>query len=151
MKYTIQTGVNNPILRTMSEEVAGIDDEIRDFFSLLRKAMRENEGVGLAAPQIGRNIRIIATTQWIKKNNKNKLINETIMINPNITERSAEMIITEEACLSVPDVYGKVKRHKSITVEFMDNKGNKQTKKLKDFNATIIQHEIDHLNGILFV
>jgi peptide deformylase len=107
--------------------------------------------VGLAAPQIGKNIRIIATTQWVRKNNKNKLINETIMINPNITKKSKEMVIAEEACLSVPDVYGNVKRHKNIVIEYMDSKGNKQTKKLKDFNATIIQHEIDHLNGVLFV
>ena len=73
------------------------------------------------------------------------------MINPKILETSNEMFIGEEACLSVPDVYGNVKRHKSIAVEYTDIKGNRQTKKLKDFNARIIQHEIDHLDGILFV
>jgi peptide deformylase len=73
------------------------------------------------------------------------------MVNPVITDRSKEMITAEEACLSVPDVFGFVRRHKSIAVEFLDHKGHKQTKKLKDFNATIIQHEIDHLDGVLFV
>ena len=76
---------------------------------------------------------------------------ETLMVNPVITDMSKEMITAEEACLSVPDVFGFVRRHKSVTVEFLDHKGHKQTKKLKDFNATIIQHEIDHLDGILFV
>lgn len=113
--------------------------------------MYSNDGVGLAAPQIGKNIRVIATTQREKKSDKNKLIGETIMINPVITDTSKEMITAEEACLSVPDVFGFVRRHKSVTVEFLDHKGHKQTKKLKDFNATIIQHEIDHLDGVLFV
>jgi len=110
-----------------------------------------NDGVGLAAPQIGNNIRVIATTQREKRSDKNKLIGETIMVNPVITDMSKEMITAEEACLSVPDVFGYVRRHKSVTVEFLDQKGHKQTKKLKDFNATIIQHEVDHLDGILFV
>ena len=73
------------------------------------------------------------------------------MVNPVLTDTSKEMITAEEACLSVPDVFGFVRRYKSVTVEFLDHKGHKQTKKLKDFNATIIQHEIDHLDGVLFV
>jgi len=73
------------------------------------------------------------------------------MINPMITDKSKEMITGEEACLSVPDVFGLVRRHKNIVVEYLDAKGNKQKKKLKDFNATIIQHEMDHLDGVLFV
>ena len=73
------------------------------------------------------------------------------MINPKIMETSQEMAIDEEACISLPDVFGKVKRHKTILVTYTDIKGHKQTKKLKDFNARIVQHEIDHLDGILFV
>lgn len=73
------------------------------------------------------------------------------MINPMITDKSKEMITGEEACISVPDVFGLVRRHKNIVVEYLDAKGNKQKKKLKDFNAVIIQHEIDHLDGVLFV
>lgn len=151
MKYTIQTWVNNPILRSKSVEVETIDDELQLFFLALRKMMYANDGVGLAAPQIGNNVRVIATTQREKKSGKSKLIGETLMVNPVITDKSKEMITAEEACLSVPDVFGFVRRHKSVTVEFLDHKGHKQTKKLKDFNATIIQHEIDHLDGVLFV
>jgi len=68
------------------------------------------------------------------------------MINPIIKEASQDMIIWEEACISLPDCLGLVKRHKSIIIEYLDLKGNKQKKKLKDFNAVIVQHEIDHLN-----
>ena len=73
------------------------------------------------------------------------------MINPIITEKSKETIIWEEACISLPDCIGKVKRHKNIQVEFLSSEGKKKTKKYKNFNAVIIQHEIDHLNGILFM
>jgi peptide deformylase len=73
------------------------------------------------------------------------------MINPKITERSKETILREEACISLPNCTGMVKRHKAITIEFLDIQGKKQNKKYKEFNAVIIQHEIDHLDGILFM
>lgn len=151
MNYDIQTWVNNPILRARSQEVDKIDKSLAEFFPVLKKMMRTHDGVGLAAPQIGKNIRVIATTQWQKKGDKKKFVWEIIMINPKLLQVSKETFLAEEACLSVPDVYGYVKRHKNIMIEYMDIKGNKQTKKLKDFNATIVQHEIDHLDGILFV
>ena len=114
--------------------------------------MWKNKWVGLAAPQVGRNVRIIATTQWSvnKRNADDKLLGETIMINPEIIEKSQDMILWREACISLPDILGTVKRHKSIIVRYLDTKGNKQIKKLKDFNAVIVQHEMDHLEGVLF-
>ena len=72
------------------------------------------------------------------------------MINPVIVDKSKEMIIWEEACLSLPDTFGNVKRHKIVTVEFMDIKWIKQKKKYKDLNAVIVQHETDHLDWVLF-
>lgn len=132
-------------------EVKKIDDDLQSFFVTLKRMMRNHDGVGLAAPQVGENIRIIATTQRERTGKKNKYLGETIMVNPVIIDASKEMISAEEACLSVPDVFGYVKRHKSVVVQYLDQKGNKQKKKLKDFNATIIQHEIDHLDGVLFV
>ncbi len=151
MKYSLQTGANNPILRSISDAVVKIDDEIKELALILRKMMWSNDGVGLASPQIGKNLRVIATTQWAKNKDRKKLLSETLMINPEITEASKETIIFEEACISLPDITGNVKRHKNITVHYMDIKWHKQTKKYKDFNAVIIQHEIDHLDGILFV
>ena len=144
-RYTIQTGDHNPILRTKSELIDEITPEIKEFCQDLIKLMWKNKGVGLAAPQVGKNICIIATTQRDTKKGKEKLLSETIMINPILKDLSEDMIVWEEACISLPDILGKVKRHKSLTVEYLDIKGNQQKKKLKDFNAVIVQHEIDHL------
>lgn len=72
------------------------------------------------------------------------------MINPQIIQASGEMSLSKESCLSLPGLEGTVKRHKNIQVEYVDLKGNLQTKKVKDLNAFIIQHEIDHLDGILY-
>jgi peptide deformylase len=73
------------------------------------------------------------------------------LINPEIKTTSLECEFGEEGCLSIPGIYKPVKRNKRIHVEFMDIKGNKQTLEFEDLNARVIQHEIDHLNGILFV
>jgi len=73
------------------------------------------------------------------------------MINPKIIDRSKETILREEACISLPDCTGMVRRHKGIHVEFTNTQGKKQKQKYKDFNAVIIQHEIDHLDGVLFM
>jgi len=147
----IQTGINNPILRNISEEVEEINQDLIVFCHKLVVLMYQNKGVGLAAPQVGENIRVIATSQRDKKKTKDKFLGETIMINPKIIEKSKETILREEACISLPNCTGMVKRHHSITVEFIDLKGKKQTKKYKEFNAVIIQHEIDHLDGVLFM
>lgn len=147
----VQTGMNNPILRSVSEEIEEISDELIIFCHKLQLLMWQNKGVGLAAPQVGENIRVIATSQRDKKKTKDKLLGETIMINPKIIEKSKETILWEEACISLPNCTGMVKRHNAITVEFLDIQGKKQTKKYKEFNAVIIQHEIDHLDGILFM
>lgn len=154
MKYPIkriQTGMNNPILRTISEEIQEINQEIIDFCNKLTVLMYQNKGVGLAAPQVGENIRIIATSQREQKKTKDKLLGETIMINPKIIDKSKETILWEEACISLPNAIGMVRRHRAITVEFLDLKGKKQNKKYKEFNAVIIQHEMDHLDGVLFM
>jgi len=154
MKYPIkhiQTGMNNPILRTISEEVEEVTQDLIVFCHKLLVLMYQNKGVGLAAPQVGENIRIIATSQRDKKKTKDKFLGETIMINPKIIEKSKETILREEACISLPNCTGMVRRHNAITVEFMDIKGKKQSKKYKEFNAVIIQHEIDHLDGVLFM
>ncbi len=154
MKYPIkkiQTGINNPILRSTSEEVKEISEELIWFCDKLLSAMFENKWVGLAAPQIGENIRVIATSQREKKPRKDKFLWTTIMINPTIIDKSKETILWEEACISLPNCIGMVRRHKGIHVEFIDTKGKKQRQKYKDFNAVIIQHEIDHLDGVLFM
>lgn len=148
--YPVQTGIDNAILRKKSKEIDEITDEIKEFSEILSKLMWEYDGVGLAAPQVGKNIRMIIITQWKITKKEYGLIGESVMINPKIIQASQEMTLSTESCLSLPWLEGKVKRHKSIQVQYTDIKGNQQTKKVKDFNAFIIQHEIDHLNGILY-
>ena len=147
----IQTWINNPILRSVSDEVEEITEELIEFCDKLLVSMYENKWVGLAAPQVGENIRVIATSQREKKPKKDQLLWTTIMINPKIIDTSKETILWEEACISLPNCTGMVRRYKGIHVEFLDIKGKKQKQKYKDFNAVIIQHEIDHLDGVLFM
>ncbi|MDR2189915.1 MAG: peptide deformylase [Candidatus Peribacteria bacterium] len=158
--YPLSVGVDNPVLRQISQPIDVIDSDVKDFGDVLLTLMYEYDGVGLAAPQLGKNIRMIAVTEWEEKKttprkgkqaSHKKLVGERIMINPEILEYSTTTQITEEACLSVPKVFGDVKRYQRIKVKYQDSKGKIITKKLTGFNAVIVQHEIDHLNGILFV
>jgi len=136
--YPIQTWIENKILRTKSEKIDKITNDVIDFAEDLMELMYEYDGVWLAAPQIWKNIRMIAVTFWKESKKWPEWIDEEIMIN-------------EEACLSVPNVIWKVKRHQNIVVEYLNTKWKKKTKKIKNYNAFIVQHEIDHLNWVLFV
>ena len=149
--YPIQIWINNPILRKVSEKIEKIDEDIQNFGQELMELMIVNDGAWLAAPQVWKNIRMIATTQRKETKKDIKFLWDTLMINPEIIEKSKEMVISDEACLSIPKFKGNVKRHKAITVEYLDLKWKKQTKKLKGLSAFIVQHEYDHLDGILFV
>lgn len=149
--YPIQTWVENKILRTKSKEISNINSDLIEFADDLLELMYEYDWVGLAAPQIGKNIRMIAITIWKQSKKWQELASEEIMINPKIIEKSEEMVKSEEACLSVPNVIWTVKRYKNITVEYKNIEGFKKKKKLKNYNSFIVQHEIDHLEWILFV
>lgn len=149
--YPIMTGINNEILRKKSEKVTKIDDDLIELWEIMLSLMYENDWVWLAAPQIWKNIRMIAVTSRKETKKWPELASETVMINPEIIEKSTEMADSKEACLSIPNMAWRVKRHKNITVEYTDFHWNKKTKKLRDYNSFIIQHEIDHLDWILFV
>lgn len=142
MILTVETGTDNEILRKKSKPVKTITKETQKFIKKMEETMMAEKGVGLAAPQVGRNERIIVA-----------LFNQkTIMpmINPEITAHSDDTVVGEEGCLSLPGQWGNVRRFKDISVKFQTAKGEDRTMKLSDFNARIVQHEIDHLNGILF-
>jgi len=135
----------NPILRRISKNfnVKNIKtDDAQEFFNNMEVTMIKKDGVGLAAPQVGKNIRVITV------NTKEGVI---CCINPEITKKSIMKEIDEEGCLSIPETFGKVKRHKNVTCIYLDRVGNKQELKAKGLLARIIQHEIDHLDGILFI
>lgn len=105
--------------------------------------MYETKGVGLAAPQIGLSQRIIAIGA--------PDLEPIVLVNPEIVKRSLTSMSSEEGCLSVPGVWGFVRRSKTITVKGFTTDGKPWKKNVRDFEGTIYQHEIDHLNGILFI
>jgi len=135
----IITGNDNQILRTISQNI-----KIKDINSLskkLYKIINRQKALGLAAPQIGENVRI-----FLAKIGKSFMI----LANPKILSQSFTKKIAEEGCLSLPGKWGEVERFEEITVEFLDQKGQKKKMNLKDLDARVVQHEIDHLDGILF-
>jgi peptide deformylase len=142
MILNIQTGRDNPILRKKSEPVREITKKTAKLIKDMEETMILSKGVGLAAPQIGVHERVILITLGNKK--------ILAMINPNITAVSEDTAVAEEGCLSLPGQWGKIRRSKAVTVEFMTSKGQKTVMKFKDFEAREIQHEADHLDGILF-
>ena len=148
--YPIVTWENNPILREISKEVTEFNDELIEFWNALIELMYYYKGVGLAAPQLGKNIRMIAVShrKWSGKNKKR--ISDEVLVNPQIINHSSETILFEEACLSLPEKYGLVKRFQTIKVTYNNPEWKKYTKTFSWYNAIIIQHEIDHLDGILF-
>ncbi len=150
-KYPLETGANNPILRAKNAPVSKITKETKEFGKALLELMYEYEGAGLAAPQIGENTRMIAVSFWKDDGKRLKRVGDTVMINPEIISKSDKMIVSEEACLSLPKLSGDVLRHQSIKVTWLDLNGKKHTDKFSDYNATIIQHEIDHLDGVLYI
>ena len=148
--YPIQTWLNNPILRTKSKEIDLNDiksDKIQDFAQILFTWMEMYDGIWLAAPQIWENLRIVAVCQLDKK--EKDIIWAEVLINPKIIEKSWEYI-SEEGCLSLPGLEWKVKRYKKVKVEYYDINWEKHTIEGENLNAAILQHEIDHLDWILF-
>jgi peptide deformylase len=142
--------VTDPVLRKKSKPVKKVDKKIKSLIGDLKDtllAQKNPEGVGLAAPQIGKNLEIFAMKQG-------KEI--TIVINPKIlsikvTKKITKDTKTLEGCLSLPNFYGPLIRSKKITIKYLSEEGKKVTNTFKGFSAQIIQHEIDHLNGVLFV
>jgi len=149
--YSLEIGERNPILRAVSKPVTKITKDIKEFSDIILDKMYEFEWVGLAAPQIWVSQRIIAVSFWDDKDEEEATcIGDTVMINPTIIRKSDEKFLFEEACLSLPWVKGDVLRHRHIKVTYTTPDGKEHTKKLSNMSSVIIQHEIDHLDGILF-
>lgn len=120
-----------------------LDKEQQDFFKALLYTMKKHKGVGVAAPQVG----VLKRFCFVSNNGKKP----QLLINPVITKRSSAKEWAEEGCLSIPQVYGKVERNVSVTVEFVNQNAEKEELEASGFLARVIQHEIDHLDGILFI
>lgn len=135
-------GDREKILRGKAGSVGKPDERIRELIRTMRRVMHEAEGVGLAAPQIGVPLRV-----FIAEVNKKFYA----LLNPEIVKSSSEMEYFEEGCLSVPGLYGNVKRPSKITVVAMNERGKRVKIKAWGLLARVFQHEIDHLNGVLFI
>lgn len=135
-----------PVLREKAKKVTLFDEELRNLIDDMAETMFDAPGVGLAAPQIGESIQLIVVDTSVDEENQSHMA----LINPKITETEGNQI-DEEGCLSVPELTSKVKRFKKINVDFQDIEGKKQQLETEDRFAVILQHEIDHLKGILFI
>jgi len=137
----------NKILRQVSKPIDKVGNEERKLMNDMLDSMYLANGIGLAAIQIGIPKRIIVIDLSKDKNIKNPIY----FCNPVIKEKNLEKAIYEEGCLSVPNQFAEIERPSKCTVEYLDYNGDKQEIKAEGLLATCIQHEIDHLEGILFI
>ncbi|MBL1209323.1 peptide deformylase [Geminocystis sp. GBBB08] len=145
--------IGNPILREIATEVTEIDNpKIQTLIDELILTTKEAHGVGIAAPQIGKSYRIIIVASHPNFRYPDApFMSPIAMINPRIVSHSEEIVIATEGCLSVKEKRGCVPRYRDIVVEYITRDGYCQRQEYSNFVARIIQHELDHLNGILFV
>ena len=137
--------LGSPVLRQQAGAVRTVDDEVRKLVDDLFETMRAAKGVGLAANQIGVARRVAVVD--VGDDDPPPLV----LINPTILERSAERETAEEGCLSIPDIFGDVARPGRVVVEALDQDGQSFRVEARGYKARAIQHEIDHLDGILFL
>lgn len=144
--YPIIT-IPDPVLRQPADPVERVDAELRKLADDMLATMYDAPGVGLAAPQIGISRRLIVMDGARDDEPKAPIV----MVNPEILERSEELRVHEEGCLSIPEVTAEVERPAITRVSYLDREGKPREAELEGILSTIVQHEIDHLNGVLFI
>lgn len=137
----------DPVLRKETEKITVFDEKLSQLVADMVDTMYDAPGVGLAAPQIGQSLRLIVVDISESKDGPKQ---HMALVNPEITDHEGKQI-DEEGCLSVPELTANVKRYQKITVSYLDIQGQAQKISTEDRFAVVLQHEIDHLNGILFV
>lgn len=135
------------VLRQPAKRITKVDDELRQLIREMLQTMYSNDGIGLAAPQVGIHKQLIV----IDIEPDNAANPPLILINPTIKQVSKEICVAQEGCLSIPNVYMDVKRPEVVEIAYKDEYGRPRTLKAKDLLARCIQHEMDHLNGVVFV
>lgn len=136
----------DPVLRQKAKKITTFDDSLQDLITDMAETMYDAPGIGLAAPQIGESVQMIVVDISREEDEQRSMV----MINPTITEKEGTQV-DEEGCLSVIDLTASVKRSKKITVSYQDIEGKEHEMTVEDRFAVVLQHEIDHLNGILFI
>ena len=134
-------------LRAIAEPIVKVDDEVKALAKDMLETMYDAPGIGLAAPQVGE-LRRLVVMDLAKEGDPPEPI---VMINPEILRYSDETTVTEEGCLSIPELYYEVERPAEITVRYTDLDGKTVEKDADDKLAICIQHEIDHLDGVLYI
>jgi len=140
----------DPILRKPTYPVRPGGPEARAVAEALRGAFARVEGLGLAANQIGLLYRA-AIVRLQEEGNDSQDTPPMVMLNPRILWRSPEIVVEEEGCLSLPGVWAEVPRAKVVRVEYQDEEGKRHILEAQDLNARLLQHELDHLDGVLFI
>ncbi len=138
----------DPRLKKVCAPVADITDDLRKLADDMLETMYDAPGIGLAAPQIGVLDRLIVV-DCVKE--EGEAPRPLVMFNPEVIASSDEANVYEEGCLSIPEQYAEVTRPKTVDVTWLDRDGNLQQETFDDLWATCVQHEIDHLNGKLFI
>ena len=141
--------VPHPTLRKKASRVTDFDQELQDLIEDMLDSMRDDRGAGLAAPQVNVSQRVI-TVEFGSEEDETIPPTLYVVVNPKITAPSSEKVLGVEGCLSVPGWAGEVERHLSVTIEGQTRQGESFKMKARGWLARIFQHEIDHLNGILF-
>ena len=134
-------------LRAVAEPIVAVDDEIKALAKDMLDTMYDAPGIGLAAPQIGVLKRIVVMD--LAKDDETP--DPIVMINPEITRFSDETVVTEEGCLSIPDLFYEVERPAEVTVRYIDIEGNEVVREAGERLAICVQHELDHLDGVLYI
>ena len=131
-----------PVLRQKSKRISNIDGSVRRLIENMRETMHAARGVGLAAPQVGTPLRLIIIGIPEEE--------DIVLINPQIVRRSGQRLV-DEGCLSVPGYVGQIKRAESVTARGRDQNGKEIRIRADDLLAQALEHEIDHLNGVLYI
>ena len=137
----------NKLLRQVSQPVDEVNKEIQKLMDDMLETMYSANGIGLAAIQIGVPKNLVVIDLLTKEKKRNPMF----FVNPEILKKSSKMSKYEEGCLSIPNLFAEVKRPSECEIEYLDYEGNKKSLKATGLLATCIQHEIDHLKGILFI
>ena len=144
--------VPDPLLRQISTPVETVDDDIRALIADMFETMYDAPGIGLAAIQVGVPKRILVIDlQEPKEEGGEGVKDPRVFINPEILEESDQDVPYTEGCLSVPDQYAELDRPDRIRARWLDEKGNAHEEEIEGLLATCLQHEMDHLEGVLFI
>jgi peptide deformylase len=140
--------IPDPVLRENCSPIEDITPELKTLMQDMLETMYDAPGVGLAAPQINIPIRLIVMDAAQKEDDEKEPI---IMINPKILSSSDDRSVYEEGCLSIPEYFAEIERPAIVKVGYRDEEGEEQERECEGLLGTVVQHEIDHLDGVLFI